>query len=386
MLLGILALAAAAPTVEAAPYSVIQTAKTGGNGGFDYVYADVAGRRLYVPRLAAAGQTTDLIRPLSSPHIDVFNLDTLAPVGSLPGYGAHGAVVDPKTHHGFATSKPVVMWDSQTLTPIKSIDVQGGPDGILFDPFNQHVYILSHSAPNMTVIDTVDGTVVGTIDLGAAPEQAATDGRGHVYVDLEDKGQVAVIDASTMAVTAHYDLGAADLTPAGLALDAKNHILFAACRNPASMVILRHRQDSRHPAHWRGRGRRHLQSRNHGNLHITGRRHAHHREREQPHQLRGGTDGADKSGRENPDPGQQDRAHHPDHGGFRAAARIGIGGASRRAHTARPDAAGVLLAYCGGEIAASAPGSSVPAGSTAGAMSARSGLSAHTSPAVSRGR
>jgi DNA-binding beta-propeller fold protein YncE len=132
----------------------------------------------------------------------------------------------------------VVMWDSQTLTPIKTIDVQGGPDGILFDPFNQHVYILSHSAPNMTVIDTVDGAVVGTIDLGAAPEQAATDGRGHVYVDLEDKGQVAVIDARTMAVTAHYDLGAADLTPAGLALDAKNHILFVACRNPASMVVL----------------------------------------------------------------------------------------------------------------------------------------------------
>ncbi|HWY63010.1 MAG TPA: hypothetical protein VNW15_14005 [Rhizomicrobium sp.] len=234
MLLGFLAIAlgASAAGAQSAPYNVLKTAKTGGDGGFDYVYADTAGRRLYVPRSAPATPGTP------PPHIDVFNLDTLAPVGSIPGYSAHGAAVDPKTNHGFATSKPVVMWDSKTLAPIKTIDVQGGPDGILFDPFNQRVYILSHGAPNMTVINTVDGSIVGTIDLGAAPEQAATDGRGHIYVDLEDKGQIAVIDAKTMAVTAHYDLGAADLTPAGLALDAKNHILFAACRNPASMVIL----------------------------------------------------------------------------------------------------------------------------------------------------
>jgi DNA-binding beta-propeller fold protein YncE len=230
MLLSIFAIALGASAAQSAPYSVTKTAKTGGDGGFDYVYADAAGRRLYVPRSGQAG--------VPPPHIDVFDLDTLAPVGSIPGFSAHGAAVDPKTNHGFATSKPVVMFDSKTLAVIKPIDVQGGPDGILFDPFNQHVYILSHGAPNMTVINSVDGSIAGTIDLGAAPEQAATDGRGHIYVDLEDKGQVAVIDAKTMAVTAHYDLGAADLTPAGLALDAKNHILFAACRNPASMVIL----------------------------------------------------------------------------------------------------------------------------------------------------
>ena len=230
----IIALCATAAAAQQAPgpYHILQTARTGGDGGFDYVYADAAGRRLYVARSAPATPGSP------TPHIDVFNLDTLAPIGSIPGYSAHGAAVDPKTNHGFATSKPVVMWDTKTLAPIKTIDVQGSPDGILFDPFNQRVYILSHSAPNITVINSSDGSVAGTIDLGAAPEQAATDGKGHIYVDLEDKGQVAVIDAKTMAVTAKYDLGAADLTPAGLALDVKNHILFAACRNPASMVIL----------------------------------------------------------------------------------------------------------------------------------------------------
>src|SRR5438094_203166 len=80
--------------------------------------------------------------------------------------------VDPKSGHGFASSKPVAMWDSKTLAPIKTIDVEGGPDGLLFDAFNDRVYIFSHRAPNATVIDAKDGSVVGTIDLGGAPEQA----------------------------------------------------------------------------------------------------------------------------------------------------------------------------------------------------------------------
>ena len=108
----------------------------------------------------------------------------------------------------------------------------------MFDPFNQRVYIFSHRAPNATVIDSKDGSVLGTIDLGGAPEQAATDGKGHIYVDIEDKGNVAVVDAKTMMVTAHYDLQGKGGVCAGLALDAKNHVLFASCRNPQTMVML----------------------------------------------------------------------------------------------------------------------------------------------------
>ena len=172
------------------PYKVIQNVKAGGDGGFDYVYADVEGRRLYVPRLGAGG------------HVSVFNLDTFEPVGEIDNASAHGAAVDPKSGHGFVSSKPVVMWDTKTLTTIKTIDVQGDPDGILFDSFNERVYIFSHSAPNATVIDAKDGSMVGTIDLGGAPEQAVTDGKGHLYVDLEDKDSIAVVDAKTLTVTA----------------------------------------------------------------------------------------------------------------------------------------------------------------------------------------
>ncbi len=226
LLVACIGLAQQAPT--AGPYKVLKTARVGGDGGFDYVYADVAGRRLYIPRSGAGARIT------------VFNLDTLAPAGEIPNASARGAAVDPVSGHGFASSKPVVMWDTKTLAVIKKIDVQGNPDGILFDPFNQRVYVWSHSAPNATVINSVDGSVLGTIDLGGAPEQAVTDGKGHIYVDIEDKANVAAIDAKTMTVTAHYDLGDKGSTPAGLALDVKNGILFVACRTPApgTMVML----------------------------------------------------------------------------------------------------------------------------------------------------
>jgi DNA-binding beta-propeller fold protein YncE len=74
------------------------------------------------------------------------------------------------------------MWDTKTLETIKTIDVQGRPDGILFEPQTERIYVFSHSAPNATVIDGKDGSVVGTIDLGGAPEQGQSDGQGHLYV------------------------------------------------------------------------------------------------------------------------------------------------------------------------------------------------------------
>jgi DNA-binding beta-propeller fold protein YncE len=167
----------------------------------------------------------------------VFDLDTLQPAGEIPGIRAQGVAVDPKSNHGFATSKPVVMWDSKTLKVLKTIEVQGNPDGILFDGSSQRVYILSHAAPNVTVIDSKSGTVLGTIDIGGAPEQAVSDGKGHLYIDVEDKDNIAVVDAKAMQVTAHYSL-AENKTPAGLAFDVKNQILFVECRNPAVSVIM----------------------------------------------------------------------------------------------------------------------------------------------------
>src|SRR5882724_8413683 len=204
-------------------YKILKTTQTMGTGGIDYVYADNDGRRLYVPR---------------GSEVLVFDLDTLKPAGAIPNARARGAAVDPKSHHGFSSSSPVVMWDTKTHETLKSIEVQGRPDGILFEPVTERIYVFSHSQPNATVIDGQDGSIVGTIDLGGAPEQAASDGQGHLYVDIEDKDNVAVVDVKTLKVTAHYDLGGKGGGPAGLGFDAKNRILFAFCHQPATAVIL----------------------------------------------------------------------------------------------------------------------------------------------------
>jgi hypothetical protein len=217
-------LAQHAPT--AGPYQVLKTAKVGGEGGFDYIFADVKGRRLYIPRGGPAGQLT------------VFNLDTLEPAGAIAHVSAGGAAVDPKTHHGFSTTKPITMWDARTLKVIKTIDVDGRPDGILFDPYNARVWVLSHMPPHATVIDAKEGTVVGTLDLGGAPEQAVSNGKGTIYVNISNKANIAVVDAKNLKVTAHYDVSSKGAGGSGLALDAKNHILFAYYRQPSPTVVI----------------------------------------------------------------------------------------------------------------------------------------------------
>jgi DNA-binding beta-propeller fold protein YncE len=213
-------------TQESGPYKILKIQLVGGDGGFDYVTADPDGRNLYVARSGPGG------------HIAVFNLDTLAQVGDISGTSAHGGAVDTATGHGFATSKPVTMFDAKTFSILKKITVEGSPDGYLNDPYNHHFYILSHSAPNITVLDDKDGSILGTIDIGGAPEQAATDGGGKIYVDIEDKSAIAVIEANTMKMIGKYDVSSKGGGCAGLALDAKNSILFAACRDNKNMIIL----------------------------------------------------------------------------------------------------------------------------------------------------
>ncbi|HSU88642.1 MAG TPA: hypothetical protein VLL56_07390 [Terriglobia bacterium] len=224
------------------PYKVLKTLKAGGEGNWDYIYADVAGRRLYIPRRggAATGVPT---------RLTIFNLDTLEPAGEIDGIGGNGTAVDPKSGHGFTSSRPVSMFDTKTMKLIKTIDVgAAAPDGIVFDAFNERVYVFSHPTKDATVIDSKDGNVLGTIDLGGVPEQGVPDGKGMLYVVMQDaEGSVTAVDVKTMKATAHYPLGDKGRCN-GLAMDLKNRVLFAACAqsgNPPAqppqpmMVILR---------------------------------------------------------------------------------------------------------------------------------------------------
>jgi len=232
------------------PFTVLKTARVGGEGGWDYIFADAAGRRLYIPRGAThAMPGTDTTAEVAAipARLTVFDLDTVKPVAEIVGIGGNGTAVDPKSNHGFTSDHPKVsMFDTKTLALIKSIDVGAArPDGIYFDSFNERVYVFSHPTKDASVIDAKDGTVLGTIDLGGVPEQGVGDGKGMLYVVMQDAvGGITAVDMKTMKAVGHYsfvDKGGCN----GLAIDAKNEILFAACSrsgNPSSpqpmMVVM----------------------------------------------------------------------------------------------------------------------------------------------------
>lgn len=209
---------------ETGPYKVLKSAKVGGEGGWDYIYADSAGRRLYIPRRGAPNSGVET-------RLSIYNLDTLQLVSEIQGVGGQGAAVDPKTGHGFTSSRPVSMFDTKTMKLIKTIDAapEARPDGIYFDHFNERVYIFSHPTKDATVIDAKTGNVLGRIDLGGTPEEGVADGKGMLYVVMQDMpGGVTAVDVKTMKAVGHYpfpDIGRCN----GLALDVKNKVLFAAC-------------------------------------------------------------------------------------------------------------------------------------------------------------
>jgi len=229
------AAAGAAQSTATGPYKVLQTARVGGEGGTDYIFADTAGRRLYITRGAAAARAATETMPAvaaAEKRVTIFDLDTLKPLGEIPGVGGNGAVICGPAGHGFTSDHPQPsMFDSKTLKLIKTIPVPENfsADGIYCDPSSNRVYIGSHPTKSMMVVDAADGAVLGNIDLGGTPEQTIGDGKGTLYQVLQERpGSVAVIDGKTMKVTANYpfgDNGACN----GIALDVKNNILFAAC-------------------------------------------------------------------------------------------------------------------------------------------------------------
>ncbi len=217
-----LALVPMAPADDAAakPYKILTTTQIPALGGIDYVTADSANRRVYV----ACGNA-----------VSVFDLDTYKLAGTLANASGHGVAIDPENHTGLVAGNPATFFNTKTLEAIKTIPAPGA-DGYIWDPATKHFFILSHRAPNLLVIDSKDGSVVGKVDAigpdgaNAAVEQGATDGEGHLYFDVANAHHIAVVDAKTLKVTGHFDLGDKGKGPAGLALDTKNKILFAMCR------------------------------------------------------------------------------------------------------------------------------------------------------------
>src|SRR5579885_1624044 len=237
--LALLTAAAQQPSTDS-PYKVLSRNRVGGEGGWDYIFADPVGRRLYIPRgavRAVAATDSTPARDAVPARIAVYDLDNpsklVTEILTAPNSNGNGVAVDPKSGHGFSSSRPQInMFDTKSYQMLKTIPIDSGvgPDGILFDGFNDRVYIFSHPTKDATVIDTKTGNNLGRVDLGGVPEQAVSDENGKMYVVMQDRpvGGVAVVDTKAMKTIAHYSFGDAGSCN-GLALDAKNHVLFAAC-------------------------------------------------------------------------------------------------------------------------------------------------------------
>jgi hypothetical protein len=194
-----------------------------GGGGFDYVYADPAGGRIYVAH---------------SPKIDVIDAKKLEKVGEVDGVdGAHGTAIQGKK--GFATAgrkSVMVVFDTGTLKVLKEVKTGANPDAICSVTSAKEVWAFNGRDKSATCVDAESLEVKATIPLGGKPETGVEDAAtGTVYVNLEDKNQIAVIDVKKHEVTGTIDLGAEE--PAGLAFDAKDHLLFAGCGGKKLVVV-----------------------------------------------------------------------------------------------------------------------------------------------------
>ncbi len=170
--------------------------------------------------------------------VDESNGNVIATITGMNG--VHGIALAPDLNKGYISSgrdSSVSVFDMGTLAATNKIAVTGrNPDAIIFDPFTHRVFTFNGGSSNSTVIDAATDAVIGTIPLDGKPEFAAVDGKGKVYVNLEDKSELSKIDAGSMKVENTWPLSPGE-EPSGLAIDPENHILFSACSNKTMVVL-----------------------------------------------------------------------------------------------------------------------------------------------------
>jgi DNA-binding beta-propeller fold protein YncE len=226
-LAGALRFLAPALGLLAAPagYHVLATYTIGGTGGWDYVAFDTAGHRLFVAR-----QT----------RIQVIDPETGKVLGEIPGMSrAHGIAFAYEFGHGFATSgtdSTITMFDLKTLAVLGTAKGQLDADAVLYDPASKRVFSFNGDSKSATAVDAQTGKVIGNIDLGAGPEFGVTAGDGKLYVNLEEDGNIAEIDAQAMKVTRRWELGTCK-GATGLAIDRVHHRLFSGCNTKGAPIM-----------------------------------------------------------------------------------------------------------------------------------------------------
>jgi len=207
-------------------YHIIKRVSLPGGTSWDYVFVDVEGRRVYVSHAT---------------QVEVLDADTFEYVATIPDTpGVHGIAVAREFGRGFITagkSDSVIIFDLKSLKQISEVKVGKKPDAIMYEPSTKHIYAMNGDGDSASVIDPANGTVVGTVDLGGGPEFAVADGKGSVYINLEEKAQTVHVDANELKVLHSWPL-APGKTATALAFDPNTRRLFAGCRGGQLMVVL----------------------------------------------------------------------------------------------------------------------------------------------------
>jgi DNA-binding beta-propeller fold protein YncE len=220
-----LLLAAGAALAAPEGYKLLKTVPIDSDGGWDYVTADDAGRRVYVSH---------------GSEVVVLDADSFEVKGKISDLkGVHGIAVAPDLDRGFISNgqgNNVTIFDTKKLKVLDTVETGKNPDAIIFDPATKHVFAFNGRGASATVIDAKEGKALGTIDLGGKPEFACADGKGNVFVNLEDKSQVVKFDADKMKVLDRYPLDPGE-EPSAMAMDRKTGRVFIGCHNKLMVVV-----------------------------------------------------------------------------------------------------------------------------------------------------
>ena len=209
----------------AADYKVKQTVPVPGDAGWDYLSVDANGRRVYVSH---------------GIQVDVLDADALKVVGTIsPTLGVHGIALAPKLNRGFITAgqtNDVAVFDLKTQQITSRIPAGKKPDGIIYDGSSRRIIVSNGGSGSSTIIDAENAKAVGEIDLGGKPEFAAADGKGKIFVNLEDKNEMVRIDPAALKVEARWPLAPCE-GPSALAMDRAGRRLFVGCHNNMMAVV-----------------------------------------------------------------------------------------------------------------------------------------------------
>jgi hypothetical protein len=193
---------------------------------FDYITIDSAARRVYISH---------------GTEIKVIDADTGALIGNITGLKQdHGVAVASEFGRGFISDGAqgkVIIFDLKNLAVVGEAKADKDADCVIYDPFSKRVFVMNGDPHNSTVIDAKSGNVVGSIALGGGPEFAVADGKGMVYVNLEDTSELVAFDSNSLKIKSRWPLAPAG-APTALAMDVQHHRLFSAGRDPQMMVVL----------------------------------------------------------------------------------------------------------------------------------------------------